>query len=68
MEIRPFHWADMNGDQVIDDLEILEVSDLTEIAKSLNLDWDQIEAIWETGSYRWDSEKKQFVPVSPSPE
>ncbi len=68
MEIRPFHWADMNGDQVIDDLEILEVSDLTEIAKTLNLDWDQIEAIWETGGYRWDSEKKQFVPVSPSPE
>ena len=66
MEVRPFHWADVNGDLVIDDIEILEVSDLTDEARTLNLDWDLIEAIWETGAYLWDSEKKQFVPVAPS--
>ncbi len=65
MEVRPFHWADVNGDLVIDDIEILEVSDLTDEARTLNLDWDLIEAIWETGAYLWDSEKKQFVPVAP---
>ncbi|MEA3544444.1 MAG: helix-turn-helix transcriptional regulator, partial [Thermodesulfobacteriota bacterium] len=45
MQIEPFHWADSNGDQVIDDLEILELSDLTEEAESLHLDWDLIETI-----------------------
>jgi transcriptional regulator with XRE-family HTH domain len=68
METEPFHWADVNGDLVIDDVEILEVSDLTEEAKTLNLDWDLIESIWETGAYRWDPEKKQFTPVSPPDE
>ena len=68
MEIKPFHWADVNGDLTIDDVEILEASDLTEEAKTLNLGWDLIESIWEAGAYRWDSEKQQFIPVSPSGE
>lgn len=63
MQIKPVHWADKNGDLVIDDIEILEVSDLTEEAQSLDLDWDLLESIWETGSYRWHNEKKQFVAV-----
>ncbi|MFK5927518.1 MAG: helix-turn-helix transcriptional regulator [Desulfuromusa sp.] len=65
MEVKPFHWADRNGDQVIDDLEILEVSDLTDETKILDQDWDLLETIWEAGAYRWDLEKKQFVPVQP---
>ncbi len=68
MQIQPFHWADKNGDWVIDDLEILELSDLTEEAQSLHLDWDLIETIWETGGYRWDPDKKQFTPVQPFSE
>jgi len=63
MLVKPFHWADSNGDQIIDDLEILELSDLTEAAESLHLDWDLIETIWETGAYQWQTAKKQFVPV-----
>ncbi|MCD6582219.1 MAG: helix-turn-helix transcriptional regulator, partial [Desulfuromusa sp.] len=63
MQVKPFHWADSNGDLVIDDVEILELSDLTDEAESLHLDWDLIETIWETGAYRWQTEKKQFVPV-----
>ncbi|MDX2479723.1 MAG: helix-turn-helix transcriptional regulator [Desulfuromusa sp.] len=65
MQVKPFHWADSNGDQVIDDVEILELSDLTEEAKSLHLDWDLIETIWEAGAYRWSTEQKQFVPARP---
>ncbi len=65
MGMMPFHWADSNGDNVIDDVEILEVSDLTDEAESLNLDWDLLEIIWEEGSYRWSDEKKQFIPVQP---
>lgn len=63
MQVKPFHWADSNGDRIIDDVEILELSDLTDEAESLHLDWDLIEAIWEMGAYRWQADKKQFVPV-----
>lgn len=65
MEVKPFHWADRNGDQVIDDVEILDISDLTDEADSIHLGWDLIEAIWEAGAYRWAAEKKQFVPFDP---
>ncbi len=68
MQLEPFHWSDKNGDWIIDDLEILELSDLTEEAQSLNLDWDLIEMIWETGAYRWDSGTKKFTPVQPVSE
>lgn len=68
MQVKPFHWADSNGDQVIDDVEILELSDLTDEAESLDLDWNLIETIWQAGAYRWQAEKKQFVPVQPVSE
>lgn len=64
MQVKPVHWADKNGDYIIDDLEILEVSDLTEEAKTLHLNWDLLDEIWEAGSYQWEEGKKQFVPVA----
>ncbi len=63
MTIAPYHWADTNGDGVIDDMEILEVSDLTDEANNLHVDWDLIESIWEAGGYKWRKDIKQFVPV-----
>ncbi len=63
MQVKPFHWADSNGNLVIDDLEILELSDLTDDTGQLNLDWDLIESLWEAGAYQWQVDKKQFVPV-----
>ena len=66
MRVKPVHWADKNGDFVIDDIEILEVSDLTEEAKTLNLNWDLLDDVWEAGAYQWDEETKQFVPVPPA--
>ncbi len=66
MQVKPFHWADRNGDRSIDDMEILELSDLMEESGPLYLDWDLIETIWEAGSYQWQADKKQFVPVQPS--
>jgi transcriptional regulator with XRE-family HTH domain len=66
MQVKPFHWADKNGDRIIDDMEILELSDLMEETGPLQLDWDLIETIWEVGAYQWQADKKQFVPVQPS--
>jgi transcriptional regulator with XRE-family HTH domain len=63
MSIKPLHWADTNGNAIIDDLEILEVSNMTEETGQLNLEWDLIESIWEAGRYQWHSEKQQFVPM-----
>lgn len=63
IKVKPRHWADRNGDLVIDDLEILAVSELTETTGDLDLEWDLIEEIWEEGSYSWDPEKKVFTPT-----
>lgn len=63
MKIKPLHWADTNGNAIIDDLEILEVSNMTEETGQLNLEWDLIESIWEAGRYQWHPEKQQFVPT-----
>ena len=65
MQVQPLHWADTNGNQIIDDLEILEVSDLVDEAGKLHLEWDLIEKLWNAGGYRWDTAKNQFVPVKP---
>ncbi|HEY5672561.1 MAG TPA: helix-turn-helix transcriptional regulator [Malonomonas sp.] len=65
MKVEALHWADTNGNQIIEDLEILEVSDLVAAAGKLHLEWDLIEKIWDTGGYQWDESKNQFVPVRP---
>ena len=64
IKVAPLHWADNNGNGVIDDMEILELSEMTEKTGPLDLNWDLIEEIWKEGSYRWDSDKRQFRPVS----
>ncbi|SHI45437.1 transcriptional regulator, XRE family [Malonomonas rubra DSM 5091] len=63
MEVQPLHWADRNGNQIIEDHEILEVSEMLEETGQLNLDWDFIEKIWDAGGYTWDQESSVFKPV-----
>ena len=65
MKVEALHWADTNGNHVIEDLEILEVSDLVTAAGKLHLEWDLIEKIWDTGGYQWDEKQNQFVPLRP---
>jgi len=62
LQVQPFHWADRNGDHIIEDLEILEVSDLAAETGTLHLDWDLIEKLWDAGGYRWIAERSEFVP------
>jgi len=59
----PYHWADNNGDSVIDDGETLAASNSIDEMANLHLSWETIEKIWDAGRYRWDAERKQFVPV-----
>jgi len=67
VEVSPFHWADLNGDRRIDDGEMLLASDTFEAMKGVHLDWNQLEKIWDSGSYQWDAPTGTFVPVKSSP-
>lgn len=64
IRIKPFHWADTNADLVIDDVEILLFSELSESTIELDEEWYLIERIWHAGSYRWDNDNAIFIPVS----
>jgi transcriptional regulator with XRE-family HTH domain len=67
MQVQPFHWADTNGDGIIGDLEILEVSNLLDDTGQLHLDWDRIEKFWDSGGYRWSPDSAEFVPLREAP-
>lgn len=62
LKVAPLHWADMNGNSRIDDLEILEVSDMVDASGLIHYDWDLIEKMWDAGGYLYDAKKQVFVP------
>ena len=64
MQIEPLHWVDTDGNQIIDDMEILEISDLLDDTAELRREWKLIEEIWDAGGYRWDEESDGFVPLA----
>jgi hypothetical protein len=63
IQVSPFQWADLNGDNRIDDCEMLEASDIVDEIKGVHIDWNQLEEIWDAGSYRWDDQQRRFFPV-----
>ncbi len=65
IDIFPFLWADLNGDQRIDDSEMLSASDTFGEMKDVHLDWNQLEDIWDAGAYRWDQSRQKFIPDQP---
>lgn len=67
LRVAPILWADLNGDGVIDDAEMLEASDTLDEMKGVHMDWNILEEIWDAGGYRWVAEKNTFVPVKPAP-
>lgn len=54
VQIGAHHWADTNGDDRIDDDEIMPAYYLCEEMKGLGLEWRTIEAIWSGKGYRWN--------------
>ena len=64
ISIRPFHWADSNANYVIDDMEILLFSELTENTAELDEEWYLVEQIWHSGAYLWDDVNYRFIPSS----
>lgn len=63
IQIAPLHWVDADGNQVIDDMEILEISDLFDDSEELRSEWERIEAIWDVGGYQWDEKTRKFIPL-----
>lgn len=60
--VAPLHWADVNGDNRIDDGEMLQGSYTIEDMNGVYIDWEDLERLWDGGSYGWSKEKKRFVP------
>lgn len=67
IKVAPFLWADLNGDNLIDDGEMLQASDTVDEMTGVHINWDLLENIWDAGSYKWNVRKQGFVPVKPPP-
>jgi len=66
IRVARFQWADLDGDSVIDDAEMLQASETVDQMQGIHIDWTQLENIWDAGSYRWDEKKERFVPQKSS--
>ena len=62
----PFHWADKNGDNTIDDEEILDAYELLSGVKGMNKLLKEVENLWAVGMYQWDQKTNRFVPMKKS--
>jgi DNA-binding XRE family transcriptional regulator len=62
MTIGVVHWADADGDGSINDVEMLQASYTVAEMEGVHIDWEQLEDLWDAGSYRWEKKKGRFVP------
>jgi transcriptional regulator with XRE-family HTH domain len=60
LQLSTLHWADVDGDQKIDDEEILTVYDELGKINNINFGIEQIEDIWSGSGYRWNEKTKKF--------
>lgn len=61
LTVAPYHWADTNRDNLLDDEEILAVYEQYADMKELDFDRDLIDSIWAGAGYAWDEEKKLYL-------
>lgn len=62
VKVAPVHWIDANADGRIDDAEMLEGSFTVEDMAGVHINWNDLESLWDAGSYRWNKQKGRFVP------
>jgi len=65
LDLAPYIWADSNGDNRIDDNEMLQASDVVDEMQGVHVDWATLEKIWDAGGYQWQPDKVRFVPSRP---
>ncbi|NOQ46918.1 MAG: helix-turn-helix domain-containing protein [Desulfobulbaceae bacterium] len=58
IRIAPYHWADVNGDYVISDNEILMAYETYSTPEESGMDFTFLEELWLAGGYSWN--KKIF--------
>ncbi len=63
IEAAPFHWADLNQDNIIDDEEILAVYDTFSGLNAVESELKDLENIWSAGAYKWDATHGKFVTM-----
>ena len=61
MTVGPYNWSDLDGDNTIDDAEMLEASLAFEELEGVHLEWQELERLWDAGHYRFDPVKRRFV-------
>jgi len=66
--VAPYVWADVNGDLIIDDSEMLQASDALDEMQGVHIDWNSLEKIWDEGGYRWNRKRKRFTPEKSAPQ
>lgn len=59
--VATIHWADLNGDGLIDDDEMLDATYLSESVPSLPLNLDAVEDLWIEEEYHWNPQLLRFV-------
>jgi transcriptional regulator with XRE-family HTH domain len=64
VQLGTFHWADSDGNNKIDDQEILNIFDRYSDIDDFKIDIDLIERMWLGSSYSWDGDKKQ-ISITP---
>jgi len=62
LEVGRYHWADSNGDNRIDDEEILAVYDLLGEVDGFAGLRDEVDTLWAAGGYRWDEKTGKYLP------
>ena len=64
IQLGPYHWADIDGDNNISDQEILTVFDYYSGIDDFTVDIEFIEKMWLGSKYTWD-EQTQKISISP---
>lgn len=61
MTVGPYNWSDLDGDNTIDDAEMLEASLAFEELEGVHLQWQELEQIWDAGHYHFDQASGRFI-------